>query len=135
MKRKGLMLALCAALALSLIGPAGGADPRPIRIAWQPTTTVEGQIAHTLGKTNILERNGFKPQMTMFTYGPAVNEALISGAVDVGFIGDMPSISLLATGAPVTIIARQSVFRGSILASARTDIKTLVDLKGRKLYG
>src|SRR2546425_1197981 len=135
MMRRAVMLVLWAALALALSRPAGGADPRPIRIGWQPTTTVEAQVAHTLGKTNILERNGFKAQMTMFTYGPAVNEALISGAVDVGFIGDMPSISLLATGAPVTIIARQSVFRGSILASARTDIKTLADLKGRKLYG
>ncbi|MBI3708723.1 MAG: ABC transporter substrate-binding protein [Proteobacteria bacterium] len=108
---------------------------KPVRIGWQPTTTVEAQIAHTLAKTDILERNGLKGELTMFSYGPAVNEALISGAIDVGFIGDMPSISLLATGAPITIVARQSVFRGSILASTKTDIKTVADLKGKKIYG
>ncbi len=116
-------------------GPVGGADVKPVRIGWQPTTTVEAQIAHTLAKTNILELNGLKGQPTMFSYGPAVNEALIAGAIDVGFIGDMPSVSLLATGAPITIIAKQSVFRGSIVASTKSEIKTLADLKGKKLYG
>jgi ABC-type nitrate/sulfonate/bicarbonate transport system substrate-binding protein len=71
----------------------------------------------------------------MFSFGPAVNEALVSGAIDVGFIGDMPSVSLIAVNAPVSIIGRQSVFRGAIVASAKSDIKTLADLKGRKLHG
>src|SRR6266540_7542195 len=102
-------------------GPVGGADVKTVRIGWQPTTTVEAQIAHTLAKTNILELNGLKGQPTMFSYGPAVNEALIAGAIDVGFIGDMPSVSLLATGAPITIIAKQSVFRGSIVASTKSE--------------
>lgn len=106
-----------------------------IRIGWQPTTTVEAQIAHTLAKTDILEKNGLKGEMVMFSFGPAVNEALISGAIDVGFLGDMPSVSLLAAGAPVTVIARQSTFRGSILASPKSGMKTVADLKGRKLYG
>ena len=108
---------------------------KTIRIGWQPTTTVEAQIAHTLAKTDILERNGLKGEMVMFSFGPAVNEALISGAIDVGFLGDMPSVSLLAAGAPVTVIAKQSTFRGSILASPKSGIKTVADLKGRKLYG
>lgn len=106
-----------------------------VRIGWQPTTTVEAQIAHTLAKTDILERNGLKGEMVMFSFGPAVNEALISGAIDVGFIGDMPSVSLLAVGAPVTVIAKQSTFRGSILASTKSAIKSVADLKGKKLYG
>jgi ABC-type nitrate/sulfonate/bicarbonate transport system substrate-binding protein len=114
---------------------AQGADPTPIRIGWQPTTTVEAQIAHTLDKTDILEKNGLKGELIMFSYGPAVNEALIAGAIDVGFIGDMPSVLLTGAGAPVTVIARQSVFRGSIVASTKSNIKTIQDLKGKKLYG
>lgn len=133
--RKWTALTLSLLAGALLARMAAGADLKAIRIGWQPTTTVEAQIAHTLARTNILEQNGLKGQMTMFSYGPAVNEGLISGALDVGFIGDMPSVSLLATGAPLTIIARQSVFRGSILASTKSDIKTLADLRGRKLYG
>jgi sulfonate transport system substrate-binding protein len=111
------------------------ADLKPIRIGWQPTTTVEAQIAHTLAKTNILEKNGLNGVPTMFSYGPAVNEALVSGAIDVGFIGDMPSVLLTAAGASVNIVARQSVFRGSIVAAAKSSIKSIEDLKGKKIYG
>lgn len=117
---------------------AGGAyaqDLIPIRIGWQPTTTVEAQIAHTLARTDILERNGLKGQFTMFSYGPAVNEALVSGGIDVGFIGDMPSVSLAAVNSPTTVIGRQSVFRGAIVASTKSGIKTLGDLKGKQLHG
>jgi ABC-type nitrate/sulfonate/bicarbonate transport system substrate-binding protein len=110
-------------------------DAISIRVGWQPTTTVEAQIAHILQKTDILDRNGLKGQFTMFSFGPAVNEALVSGAIDVGFVGDMPSVSLAAVNAPITVIGRQSVFRGAIIAASKSDIKTLADLKGRKLYG
>jgi ABC-type nitrate/sulfonate/bicarbonate transport system substrate-binding protein len=130
--------ARCEPSGRSRIGSARSASRRQEktgRIGWQPTTTVEAQIAHTLARTDILARNGLKGELTMFTFGPAVNEALISGAIDVGFIGDMPSVSLLAAGAPVTIIGRQSTFRGSVLASTKSDIKGIADLKGKKLYG
>jgi ABC-type nitrate/sulfonate/bicarbonate transport system substrate-binding protein len=127
------VLILCAVI-------LGGADvwaqeSIPIRIGWQPTTTVEAQIAHVLQKSDILERNGLKGHFTMFSFGPAVNEALVSAAVDVGFIGDMPSVSLAAVNSPTTVIGRQSVFRGAIVASTKSDIKTLADLKGKKVHG
>src|SRR5262245_50843634 len=111
---------LLIATAMALMGFAHVAcaqELKPIKIGWQPTTTVEAQIAHTLAKTDILEKNGLKAEMTMFSFGPAVIEALVSGAIDVGFIGDMPSVSLAAAGGPITVIARQSTFRGSIIAS------------------
>jgi sulfonate transport system substrate-binding protein len=127
------------ALVASVLGPqaapALAQQPITIRIGWQPTTTVEAQIAHVLQKTDILDRNGLKGQFAMFSFGPAVNEALISGAIDLGFIGDMPSVSLAAVNAPTTVIGRQSVFRGAIVASIKSDIKTLADLKGKKLHG
>jgi len=118
-----------------LVTPVIAQDATPIRVGGQPTTTVEGQIAHTLKNTDILEKNGFDGEVTLFSYGPAVNEALVSGAIDVGFIGDMPSVSLAAANAPTEVIARQSVFRGSILAKAGSGIETMEDLTGRQLAG
>jgi ABC-type nitrate/sulfonate/bicarbonate transport system substrate-binding protein len=126
------------ATAIALVGFGYGASAqelKPIRIGWQPTTTVQAQIAHTLAKTDIMEKNGLKAEMTMFSFGPAVIEALVSGAIDVGFIGDLPSVSLAAAGGPTTVIARQSTFRGSIIASTKSDIKSVADLKGKSLYG
>jgi ABC-type nitrate/sulfonate/bicarbonate transport system substrate-binding protein len=137
MTRKLLLTAALAAAALtaSLSLPVAAQDIKKIRIGWQPTTTVEAQIAHAMRKTNILELNGLQGEMIMFSFGPAVNEALVGGSIDVGFIGDMPSVSLAVANAPTTVIGRQSVFRGSILATLKSGVKELKDLKGKKLYG
>src|SRR5258708_1909573 len=129
------LTALVGCVVFLLGSDARAQDSILVRIGWQPTTTVEAQIAHVLQRTNILERNGFKGQFTMFSFGPAVNEALVSGALDIGFIGDMPSVSLAAVNGPITVIGRQSVFRGAIVASTKSDIKTLEDLKGKQIHG
>jgi sulfonate transport system substrate-binding protein len=126
---------ILAGLAIALTTAAASAEPVPIRVGWQPTTTVEAQIAHALMRTDILERNDLKGAFSMFSAGPAVNEALASGAIDVGFIGDMPSVTLAAAGAPITVVARQSVFRGAIVASGASGMTKLADLRGKKLYG
>lgn len=131
--RRSVVIAL-SALGLMAANPARSAETT-IRIGWQPTTTVEAQIAHTLAKTDILERNGLRGELTMFSFGPAVNEALVSGAIDIGFIGDMPSVSLAAVGAPTTVVARESTFRGAIVATPKSGIKSVADLKGKQLYG
>ena len=125
--------AIVATICISM--PLAAQDLKKIRIGWQPTTTVEAQIAHAMAKTNILELNGLQGEMTMFSFGPAVNEALVGGSIDVGFIGDMPSVSLAVANAPTTVIGRQSVFRGSILATPKSGVSELKDLKGKKLYG
>jgi sulfonate transport system substrate-binding protein len=136
LSRPRMVAAMAVVLAVALGPLVLPADAQTkIRIGWQPTTTVEAQIAHALAKTDILERNGLKSEMIMFSFGPAVNEGLVSGAIDVGFIGDMPSVSLAAANAPITVVGRQSVFRGSILASVRSGMKSLADLRGKKLYG
>src|SRR6185503_11653534 len=126
-----------AALAVALAVPTSlvAQELKKIRIGWQPTTTVEAQIAHAMAKTNILELNGLQAEMIMFSFGPAVNEALVGGSIDVGFIGDMPSVSLAVANAPTTVVGRQSVFRGSILATPKSGVNELKDLRGKKLYG
>src|SRR5436309_16055552 len=52
-------------LGLMLMGVAStvhGQELKSIRVGWQPTTTVEAQVAHTLAKTDILEKNGLKAE-------------------------------------------------------------------------
>lgn len=132
-RRETLMMA--GGMALAGRGARAQAAPTPVRFGWQPTTTVQAQIAHTLAKTDVLDRQRLSGTATMFSFGPAVNEALLSGAIDLGFIGDLPSVSLTATGAPVTILARMSTFRGSILATPASGVRSLADLKGKRLHG
>jgi ABC-type nitrate/sulfonate/bicarbonate transport system substrate-binding protein len=137
MKRRVFLAAIgvISAAAAFVPSPVEAQELKKIRVGWQPTTTVEAQIAHAMAKTNILELNGLQGEMIMFSFGPAVNEALVGGSIDVGFIGDMPSVSLAVANAPTTVVGRQSVFRGSILATPKSGIHSLSDLKGKKVYG
>ena len=54
---------MAAAIASFFAAPAFAQDLKKIRIGWQPTTTVEAQIAHAMAKTNILELNGLQGEI------------------------------------------------------------------------
>ena len=56
------IVALAASVLALQAAPARAQQPVAIRIGWQPTTTVEAQIAHVLEKTDILDRNGLRGQ-------------------------------------------------------------------------
>lgn len=110
-------------------------EVKEIKIGWQPTAINSAQMIHALARTDILQRNGLKGSFQMFTFGPPVNEALVSGAIDIGVLGDLPSISLATIGAPIKVIARTTNFGAGILASPQSSIQSIKDLKGKKLYG
>ena len=69
--RRTRSMARWARMALAaLLVTAGHAQAQqavPIRVGWQPTTTVEAQIAHVLQRTDILERNGLLKHHTVGT--------------------------------------------------------------------
>lgn len=126
------------ALIVILLAPLAlyGADPLiPLRVGGQPTTPITSHVSHVFLKTDILERNGFRADLKFFSSGAAVNEALTAGAIDVGFNGDMPSLALAMAHAPVKVIGRQSQFRAALMATTKSNIKTLADLKGKQVFG
>lgn len=131
----GMAAALFALAGLTGTSPAQAQELQTVRVGWQPTAINSAQMIHVLANTDILERHGLKGQFEMFTFGPPVNEALVSGVLDIGIIGDLPSISLATIGAPVRIIARTTNFRAGILVAPDSQIKSIADLKGKKLYG
>lgn len=132
---KTLKTAALAAL-LAVASATGFADDlKEIRIGWQPTAINSAQMIHALARTDILQRNGLKGNFQMFTFGPPVNEALVSGAIDIGVLGDLPSISLATIGAPIKVIARTTNFGAGIMVSPQSGIRSIEDLKGKKLYG
>jgi sulfonate transport system substrate-binding protein len=138
MKAIGTVLArLLAGLVVAslAIGSLAAQEKKKIRIGWQPTSIISAQIAQAMMKTDIMERNGLIGEHIMFTLGPPLNEGLVSNAIDVGYVGDMPAISMVAAGTPTLVIGRQTAFRTGLLSSTRTDIKEPEDLRGKKIYG
>jgi sulfonate transport system substrate-binding protein len=133
--RRALGSACIGLAGLALAGAAAAQDKAKIRIGWQPTSIISAQIAHAMMKTDIMERNGLAGEHVMFTLGPPLNEGLVSNAIDVGYVGDMPAISMAAAGTATVVIGRQTAFRAALLSSTRTDIKAPESLKGKKIYG
>ncbi|TDR93528.1 ABC transporter substrate-binding protein [Enterovirga rhinocerotis] len=106
-----------------------------VRMCWTNTVTVSAQAQHALLRTDIPARNGLRIQMTQMNGSPAINEALASNAADIGSVSDFSAVTMMAVGAPITTVALQSRFRSAILATTKSGIKTMADLKGKQVYG
>lgn len=70
-----------------------------------------------------------------FTAGSPVAEALNVGSLDVGLLGDAPALFMGALGAPIKVIgvSRQNLDGVAIVVGKDSPIKTVADLKGKKV--
>lgn len=81
------------------------------------------------------EKIGLKVNLVPMTgAGPAINEALASGSLDIGILGDVPAVNGKANGIDTTVIA----FNGLndtvvLLANPESNISEIKDLKGKKI--
>lgn len=68
-----------------------------------------------------------------FQYGPPIMEALGLGAVDLGAAGDTPPVFGQVAGARIVYAAATPAQQSAILLPPDSTIRTLADLKGRRL--
>lgn len=69
-----------------------------------------------------------------FSSGPPMLEAMSAGSVDFGAVGDSPPIFAQAAGANIVYAAGQPITNGQgILVPSNSPIRTIADLKGRRL--
>ncbi|MFT4274854.1 MAG: ABC transporter substrate-binding protein [Rhodopseudomonas sp.] len=106
-----------------------------VKMGWFNTTTVSAQIAHVLMRTDIATRNGLKMEMIQLAASPAITEALVSGAADIGTLSDFAAVTTMAIGAPVTTVSSQAIFRSAVLTTKKSGITDLAGLKGKQIYG
>ncbi|WP_409304438.1 sulfonate ABC transporter substrate-binding protein [Peribacillus sp. SCS-155] len=78
---------------------------------------------------------GYKVEWKEFTSGTALLEALNAGSINFGRTGDSPPIFAQAANAPfIYVAAGKMKYEGSaILVPAKSPIKELSDLKGKKI--
>lgn len=92
-----------------------------------------------LKSTGILEKKlaplGFRVEWKEFPSGPPLLEALNAGAIDFGHTGEAPPVFAQAAGIPFVYVAYEPPApRGeAILVPRDSPIKTLADLKGKKI--
>ncbi|GEM_PF-832668 len=66
--------------------------------------------------------------------GPAINEALAGGSLDIGFLGDVPAIIGKAAGIDTQLIVFSGLNSGaSLVVPKDADFTSVQDLKGKKI--
>lgn len=68
-----------------------------------------------------------------FPNGPNLNEALVSGAVDVGIYGDTPALVAKAKGTPTRLIGQEQVGMNAWLVAKKNGPRSVAELKGQKV--
>jgi ABC-type nitrate/sulfonate/bicarbonate transport system substrate-binding protein len=104
-----------------------------MRLAWQ-TGDIQIQLSYALG-TQAFDKAGLDLELKTFASGPAILPALASQEVDVAFMGDFPTVTGFANGLGLSIVSLQNVARTStrIVATPQSGVKTLADLKGKRI--
>ena len=128
---------MSAVLSVSIVAAAVGASygqDKVVRIGFQKY----GKLVLLKSKGTLedkLKAVGFKVVWTEFPSGPPLLEALDVGAIDFGNTGEAPPIFAQAAGAPIQYVAYEPPApKGeAILVPKDSPLKSIVDLKGRKV--
>ena len=107
--------------------------PRELRIGHQ-----KGLLSLLKGRGTLEKRLaplGVTVKWTEFTAGPVQLEALNVGSIDFGDVGEAPPIFAQAAGAPLAYVGAPVPRPASeaVLVPKGSAIKTVVDLKGKKI--
>ena len=106
---------------------------KEIRIGYQKTGVLV--IAR---QQAVLEKHFAPKQIAIkwieFTSGPPLLEAMSTGSVDFGAVGDTPPIFAQAANANIVYLAGSPITNGQgLLVPANSTIRTLADLKGKRI--
>jgi NitT/TauT family transport system substrate-binding protein/sulfonate transport system substrate-binding protein len=140
--RRRLSTALLSLAGVSLAGTvraqAPAADPSVLRVGYIGTGKVQVAPSGWALQQGILARE-LKPlgisgiKTYPFPNGPDLNEALGSGALDLGLYGDTPAIVARARGFGTRLIGFETVGMDAWLLTPKGGAKTLAELKGKVL--
>ena len=121
-------------------GQSGSSDTSSstvLRIAAQPFPLYTPVfVAYDLGYLDEeFEKVGAEFTWQLFNSGPLVNEAVAAGEADMGFMADLPAIIAKSTGQPIEIVSNVAYGEKglAVLVQADSDIKSVAELKGKKV--
>jgi sulfonate transport system substrate-binding protein len=137
MKKLIVTLALLALLTARPMTISAAEKLKEVRIATQPSLSYipifVAKQKHWLDDD--LKKDGITIKWTSFISGPPENESFAAGQQDIGFAGDTPVIILRSAGVKIHIVGVASVGPKTIalVAARNSGIKTLADLKGKRI--
>lgn len=86
-----------------------------------------GELARALAPNELVTRT--------FNAGPTLIESLFAGEIDIGYVGPGPAVNafIQSRGRGIRVIAGASADGVAIVARAGSGVRTLADLKGRRI--
>ncbi len=127
LKRCAMVLVAAGALALAL-SEAHAQQPQTIRIAVVKSTV----LATTLELAKHLPP-GWKTELTYFTSPGDMTNALLTDSVDYAYIGITVAVIARSKDQPINVVANQANKGTAIVARADSNIRTITDLKGKRI--
>lgn len=119
------------ALGMSMMLPAArAAEPEVVRLGWYgaPRVWVAGKAAGLFDKAM-----GTKVEWVQFASGATALTGLAGRQVDIARMGSSPNVAAIARKLPVETIAVAEVIATSERLIAKTSIKSVADLKGKRI--
>lgn len=111
--------------------PATSTAGVTLRVGDQAGTGAEAQLQ----AAGLLSKLPFKIQWADFTSGPPMLQALSSGHLDIGGVGDAPPVFAAAGGAKIAIVAAYANNPASValVVPKNSSIKSISQLKGKRI--
>lgn len=121
--------------ALGWSGAARAQAARPtvsLNIGYIDTSINGVGVIAAANKLDLWKKAGINAKLVPFTNGPTQIQAMAAGSLDIGYIGG-GAVWMPASGQAVIITPNEKSFGDYVLARPETGIKTVKDLRGRKV--
>jgi ABC-type nitrate/sulfonate/bicarbonate transport system substrate-binding protein len=112
-----------------------GALAEPIRLGWQTTWAVQGQLVMGLRDGGLAKAEGLDIDYVGFAYGAPLNQAALAGDLDILLTADQPAVALLAHSNDFVIVSRMMYNRVCIYVPAASTIRDPSNLAGKVVGG
>ncbi len=129
------ILTSCFLMVTSLDGTCAEKIQRKIKIGWLPAVVMTVPFADYIGAW---KEEGLDVEISLFTAGPALVEAIMAGGLDAADIGYVPMIFAATRGLPLYYLASDGIvtkeYPGFMMTvHPDSEIKTFKDLKGKTI--
>lgn len=128
-----------AALGMGLLAtsPAQAQKPEPVTVRWGGTPSIELETPFYVAMNKgFFEEEGIKVGNPLMGPGPRIREALAAGEIDFADLGTLTYLVGRGKGLPQTIVFEyftKEIFSLFVPTRLQNEIKTVADLKGRKV--
>jgi len=110
------------------------ASEKPVRIAYLKNA-LDHLACWVAIEKGFFDKHGIKFEISVFTTGPEMMKAFVSGKLDIGYVGEAPATIAVANNEADVVTVAQVNTEGSaiVIAQQYSDIKNIAELKAKRV--